>query len=183
MRAVARRQELKREAVDIPTLVRDMTDLLQRSLGPTVTIETRFPLALPAVWADANQLEMALLNLAVNARDAMPEGGTIIVSAHEEGNDDAAAVGGFVRICVSDTGEGMDEATLQRATEPFFTTKEPGKGTGLGLSMAHGLAQQSGGRFVLKSRKGEGSVAELWLPRARPATGIADEEEEVRIDT
>jgi PAS domain S-box-containing protein len=178
MLAFARRQELKREAVDLPTLVRDMTDLLQRSLGPTVTIETRFPLALPAVWADANQLEMALLNLAVNARDAMPEGGTIIVSAHEEGNDDAAAVGGFVRICVSDTGVGMDEATLQRATEPFFTTKEPGKGTGLGLSMVHGLAQQSGGRFVLKSRTGEGSTAELWLPVARPgaATDVSEEE-------
>jgi len=172
MLAFARRQELRQEAVDIPTLVRDMTDLLQRSIGSSVTIETRFPLALPAVWADANQLEMALLNLAVNARDAMPEGGLIIISAHEEMQEET---GGFVRVCVSDTGVGMDEATLQRATEPFFTTKEPGKGTGLGLSMVHGLAQQSGGRFVLKSKPGEGSVAELWLPMARPSIEPADE--------
>jgi PAS domain S-box-containing protein len=184
MLAFARRQELKQEAVDIPTLMRGMTDLLQRSLGSSVTIETRFPLVLPPVWADANQLEMALLNLAVNARDAMPDGGLIIISAHEEENDDPAALGGFVRICVSDTGVGMDEATLQRATEPFFTTKEPGKGTGLGLSMVHGLAQQSGGRFVLKSREGEGSTAELWLPVARPTVEIAaDDEQLTRIDT
>ena len=184
MLAFARRQELKQEAVDIPTLMRGMTDLLQRSLGSSVTIETRFPLVLPPVWADANQLEMALLNLAVNARDAMPDGGLIIISAHEEENDGAAALGGFVRICVSDTGVGMDEATLQRATEPFFTTKEPGKGTGLGLSMVHGLAQQSGGRFVLKSREGEGSTAELWLPVARPTVEIAaDDEQLTRIDT
>ncbi|MGN6570658.1 MAG: PAS domain S-box protein [Pseudolabrys sp.] len=182
MLAFARRQELKQEAVDIPNLVRGMTDLLQRSIGPTVTIETRFPLALPAVWADANQLEMALLNLAVNARDAMPEGGLIIISAHEEASHDAA--GGFVRVCVSDTGVGMDEATLQRAAEPFFTTKEPGKGTGLGLSMVHGLAQQSGGRFVLKSRKGEGSDAELWLPMAQPSIEPEAHDEPVaRIDT
>ena len=183
MLAFARRQELKQEAIDIPDLVRGMTDLLQRSIGPTVAIETRFPLALPAVWADANQLEMALLNLAVNARDAMPEGGLIIISAHEEGNDDTAAVSGFVRICVRDTGVGMDETTLNRATEPFFTTKEPGKGTGLGLSMVHGLAQQSGGRFVLKSKPGEGSVAELWLPVARPAIEAnADDEQISRFD-
>ena len=182
MLAFARRQELKHEAVDIPDLVRGMTDLLQRSIGSSVTIETRFPLALPAVWADGNQLEMALLNLAVNARDAMPDGGLIIISAHEEANEPGAP-GGFVRICVRDTGAGMDEATLRRATEPFFTTKEPGKGTGLGLSMVHGLAQQSGGRFVLNSKMGEGSTAELWLPMAPAMVEEADIEELELLET
>jgi PAS domain S-box-containing protein len=182
MLAFARRQELKQEAVDFPNLVRGMTELLQRSLGPSVKIETRFPLALPAIWADANQLEMALLNLAVNARDAMPKGGEIVISAHEEEADDPAAPG-FVRICVSDSGVGMDETTLQRAMEPFFTTKEPGKGTGLGLSMVHGLAQQSGGRFALKSSKGEGTTAELWLPIARAGVKADEYEPPPRIET
>ena len=118
--------------------------------------------------ADANQLEMALLNLAVNARDAMPDGGPITIAAREE--DVAArparglAPGDYVCLSVSDTGEGMDEATLARAAEPFFTTKGVGKGTGLGLSMVHGMAEQSGGRLVLKSKEGEGTTAELWLP-------------------
>jgi CheY-like chemotaxis protein len=120
--------------------------------------------------ADANQLELALVNLVVNARDAMPGGGTISIAAHEEsmsvGNGPGLAPGRYVCLCVADTGEGMDEATLARATEPFFTTKGIGKGTGLGLSMVHGLAEQSGGRLVLKSRKGEGTTAEIWLPVA-----------------
>jgi PAS domain S-box-containing protein len=181
MLAFARRQELKQEAINIPDLVRGMTELLQRSLGPLVTIETRFPLALSPVWADANQLEMALLNLVVNARDAMPEGGQIIISAHEE-ETQAGDAPRFVQVCVADTGAGMDEATLQRATEPFFTTKEPGKGTGLGLSMVHGLAQQSGGRFVLRSRVGEGTTAELWLPVVHTAIDLDGENETARAD-
>ncbi|HEY5278785.1 MAG TPA: PAS domain S-box protein [Pseudolabrys sp.] len=185
MLAFARRQELRQEAVDIPDLVRGMTELLQRSLGPSVSIETRFPLALPPVWADANQLEMALLNLAVNARDAMPEGGQIVISAHEDRTEGEEvppdANDGYVRICVSDTGVGMDQATLRRAMEPFFTTKEPGKGTGLGLSMVHGLAQQSGGRFVLNSREGEGSTAELWLRVAQPSAEF-EQAEQPRIE-
>ena len=176
MLAFARRQELKQEAVDIPDLVRGMTELLQRSLGSTVTLETRFPLALPPVLGDANQLELALLNLTVNARDAMPDGGEIVISAREQAvlaGESGLKPGRYLHVRVGDTGMGMDDTTLRRATEPFFTTKGPGKGTGLGLSMVHGLAEQFGGRFSLQSRKGEGTVAELWLPvaegRAQPA--------------
>jgi PAS domain S-box-containing protein len=173
MLAFARRQDLDLEPVDVPTLVRSMTDLLQRSLGPSIPIETRFPLLLGPVHADANQLEMALLNLVLNARDAMPDGGTIEIAAREE-NVAAGAAGGlkpgrYVCLSVTDTGEGMDKATLTRAMEPFFTTKGVGRGTGLGLSMVHGMTEQSGGRFILKSRKNEGTTAELWLPLAKAA--------------
>ncbi|MDB5406270.1 MAG: Histidine kinase, partial [Rhodospirillales bacterium] len=172
MLAFARRQDLKPEAIDVPALVRGMSDLLQRSLGPSVALETRFPLKLAAVEADANQLELALLNLAVNARDAMPEGGSIIVGAREEnvagGHAGDLKPGNYVCLSVTDSGKGMDAATLERATEPFFTTKGVGKGTGLGLAMVHGMAEQSGGRLSLKSRAGEGTTAELWLPLAKP---------------
>ena len=170
MLAFARRQDLKPEPVDVPALVQGMTDLLQTSLGPSIPIETRYPLTLPPVQADANQLELALLNLAVNGRDAMPSGGHLVISAREEaiasGPGAALKAGRYVCLSVTDTGEGMDEATLARATEPFFTTKGVGKGTGLGLPMVHGVAEQSGGRLVLKSRKGFGTTAELWLPVA-----------------
>lgn len=168
MLAFARRQELDPEPIDVPTLVRGMTDLLQRSLGPSIEIETRFPLALGLVQADANQLELALLNLAVNARDAMGEGGRIVVAAREEriagGESADLKPGRYICLSVRDSGEGMDEETLARAMEPFFTTKGVGKGTGLGLSMIHGMAAQLGGRLVLESQKGEGTTAELWLP-------------------
>ena len=142
---------------------------------------------LKPIRADANQVEMALLNLAVNARDAMPEGGQIILAARDvvvqTDEPDGLKAGRYVCVSVSDTGEGMDQATLSRAMEPFFTTKGPGKGTGLGLPMVHGLAQQSGGRFILKSRVGEGTTAELWLPvdeaasakeQSRPVSPEAD---------
>ncbi|HEY4135340.1 MAG TPA: PAS domain S-box protein [Alphaproteobacteria bacterium] len=177
MLAFARRQELDAKPVNLPNLVRGMTDLLQRSLGPEVMIETRFPLSLPSVQADFNQLEMALLNLAVNARDAMPQGGSIVVSAKEENlvAGQGLKPGRYVCLAVTDSGEGMDEETLQHATEPFFTTKGVGKGTGLGLPMIHGLAEQSGGRLVLKSRKGEGTTAELWLPVATTSAIAAGE--------
>jgi len=169
MLAFARTQDVKGEAIDLPALVRGMTELLQRSLGSAVTIETRFPLSIRRIFADANQLEMVLLNLAVNARDAMPAGGQIIVAAREETIDEDKFLkpGAYVCLTVRDSGTGMDEETLKRATEPFFTTKEPGKGTGLGLSMVHGIAEQSGGRLVLKSRPGEGTTAEVWIPVAR----------------
>jgi CheY-like chemotaxis protein len=157
--------------------VRGMTELLERSIGPTIMIETRFPLGLSRVTADSNQLEMALLNLIVNARDAMASGGAIVVSARPasvaRGQINDLEPGNYVCLSVVDTGEGMDEVTLARAMDPFFTTKEPGKGTGLGLPMVHGLAQQSGGRLVLKSRKGEGTTAELWLPIAKKRTTVA----------
>jgi len=170
MLAFARRQELKKEAVDIPDLIRGMTELLQRSLGPSILIETHFPLVSKAVLADANQLEMILLNLAVNARDAMPDGGRVVIATREEvlraSGGSRLKPGSYICLTVSDTGMGMDEATLRRAMEPFFTTKGLGKGTGLGLSMVHGVAEQSGGWFTLRSRQGEGTIAELWLPVA-----------------
>jgi CheY-like chemotaxis protein/two-component sensor histidine kinase len=178
MLAFARVQELKKETIAIPDLVRGMTDLLQRSLGPTVRIETRFPLILAPIEADANQLEMVLLNLMVNARDAMPDGGEIVVATREEtvavGDGIGLKPGPYICLSVSDTGEGMDEDTLRRAVEPFFTTKGPGKGTGLGLSMVHGFAEQSGGRFILNSRKDKGTTAELWLPVAATPTPKID---------
>ena len=166
MLAFARRQELKVSAVDIPALVVGMTELLSRSLDSKVELELRFPLKLPSVLADSNQLELALINLVVNARDAMPSGGSIIIGAKEAQISDAPAAGRYVCLWVTDSGEGMDAETLARATEPFFTTKGVGKGTGLGLPMVHGVAQQSGGRLVLKSEKGRGTTAEIWLPCA-----------------
>jgi CheY-like chemotaxis protein len=145
-----------------------MTDLLQRSIGPPFNLETRFPLSVKPVEADANQLELALLNLALNARDAMPDGGDIILAAREQSvaadRIPGLEAGDYVRVSVTDTGEGMDEETLRRAEEPFFTTKGVGKGTGLGLSMVHGFAEQSGGRLILHSQKAKGTTAELWLP-------------------
>ena len=158
MLAFARRQELKWKPSDIPELVRGMTELLQRSLGPSVGIETRFPLVSKPVLGDANQLEMILLNLTVNARDAMPNGGQIVIATRDEviREQDGARLkpGSYVCLTVSDNGEGMDEATLRRAAEPFFTTKGPGKGTGLGLSMVNGIAEQSGGWFESAKSKG-----------------------------
>ncbi len=168
MLAFARRQELNPERVDVLALVRGMSELLQRTLGPAHPIGLQFPLSLPPVLADANQLEMALLNLAVNARDAMPGGGAISVEASEvvvrDQESDGLAPGRYVKLAVIDTGAGMDAATLARATEPFFTTKGIGKGTGLGLSMIHGLAEQMKGGLVLRSVVGSGTTAELWLP-------------------
>ena len=170
MLAFARRQELTPEAIDVAALVHGLTDLLRRTLGPSVSIETRFPAGLDAVQVDPHQLELALLNLAMNARDAMPDGGPIVIAAFAEtleaGHGSGLPPGRYVCISVTDTGEGMDEQTLARATEPFFTTKGVGKGTGLGLSMVHGLAEQSGGRLHLKSAKGTGTTADLWLPIA-----------------
>ncbi|MES1152621.1 MAG: ATP-binding protein, partial [Dongia sp.] len=168
MLAFARRQELSTSSADIATLLHGMEELLDRSLGPQ--IELAFDLAddLPPVKVDANQIELAILNLAINARDAMPDGGTIRIQVDrarapaESGLPD----GEYLRLQLSDTGSGMDEATLQRAIEPFFSTKQLGKGTGLGLSMVHGLAVQLGGRLELKSTVGKGTTAILWLPIA-----------------
>jgi PAS domain S-box-containing protein len=172
MLAFARRQELDLRPVDLVQLTRGMRDLLQRSLGPQIAIETRFPLVLDNVMADPHQLETALLNLAVNARDAMPAGGVITIAARNEVTvgDVRLRPGRYVRLSLRDTGEGMDAETLARATEPFFTTKGTGKGTGLGLSMIHGMVEQLGGQLALYSKPGEGTTAELWLPAAkRPA--------------
>ncbi|RON80607.1 PAS domain-containing sensor histidine kinase [Pseudomonas fluorescens] len=175
MLAFARRQELKTESVDIAQLVQGITGLLRSSLGPGIRIETRFPDDLELVLADTNQLELTLLNLVTNARDAMPDGGTVSISAEPqvvlELGQTELPVGRYVCLSVVDNGEGMDEHTLASARDPFFTTKGLGKGTGLGLSMVHGFMEQLGGRFVLKSEKAQGTTAELWIPVA--VAGVA----------
>ena len=177
MLAFARRQELNPVVLDVANLVRGMTDLLHSSLGATAQIRMDFASGLSKILADPNQLELAILNLAVNARDAMPKGGSIVITAREEKVAGAADLmdGRYVCLSVTDDGIGMDEATRRRALEPFFTTKGVGKGTGLGLSMVHGMIQQSGGKFVLKSSKGEGTTAELWLPVAADADHVLNE--------
>jgi len=167
MLAFARRQDLKPETVDVSKLVGGMEEMLRRTLGPTIQISTEFQNNLPAIRVDPNQLELALLNLALNARDAMPLGGGLAISARcvpSQGGPHDLAVGKYICVAVQDTGTGMDDTTLQRAAEPFFTTKGPGKGTGLGLPMVHGLAAQSGGAMRIRSRPGEGTTVELWLP-------------------
>jgi CheY-like chemotaxis protein/anti-sigma regulatory factor (Ser/Thr protein kinase) len=152
--------------------VRDLDSLLQRTLGPSIAITTHLQDVRPAL-ADANQVELAVLNLAVNARDAMPSGGSITIDVGEEtvaGDREDLKTGDYVRLSVIDSGEGMDEETLARAAEPFFTTKGVGRGTGLGLSTVHGLMDQLGGCLRLRSRKGEGTTAEMWLPVAEGAS-------------
>jgi signal transduction histidine kinase len=168
MLAFARRQELRPEAVHIDKLVDSMIEMLRRSLGPTIQIAMDFETGLAPVLVDPNQLELALLNLAVNARDAMPFGGELRISGRCErvvaGEVTGLTPGEYVCIGVTDTGSGMDEATLRRATEPFFTTKGPGRGTGLGLSMVDGLVAQSGGVMRIDSCPTIGTNVEFWLP-------------------
>jgi CheY-like chemotaxis protein/two-component sensor histidine kinase len=178
MLAFARRQKLTSEPVELVALVQGISGLLQSSLGPSIHIQAQFAEALSPVLADVNQLELAILNLATNARDAMPQGGRILIQAQERLGEEVGAPdrplapGRYVCLAITDEGEGMDEATLALAVDPFFTTKGVGKGTGLGLSMVHGLAEQLGGRLLLKSEKGVGTTAELWLPVAGDA--VAD---------
>ena len=166
--AFARRQPLQPTAVDLGQLVDSMADLIESTVGPTITLEVEVAETLPPARADANQLEMALLNLAVNARDAMPSGGTLSVKVHRcevdgQQTTDVPA-GDYICLSVGDTGMGMDEETRLRAIEPFFSTKGVGKGTGLGLSMVHGLAAQLGGGLTISSALGHGTAITLWLP-------------------
>ncbi|TCL68361.1 PAS domain-containing sensor histidine kinase [Rhizobium sp. BK251] len=178
--AFSRRQTLQMDAIEVPALIAGMTDLLQRSLGATAFLETRFPPDLPSVMTDYNQLETAILNLVVNARDAMLSGGLISITAYEEtvspGQAAVLRPGRYVCISVKDEGEGMDAETLAQAAAPFFTTKGVGKGTGLGLSMVQGLVEQSGGGLVLRSGKGKGTTVELWLPVATDGAKLASAE-------
>lgn len=184
MLAFARRQELKPATVQLSSLVEGMEDMLRRSLGPTISIEATLDASLPPVLVDSNQFELALLNLALNARDAMPEGGRLTIVAHwDEG---AAPIPGlpngeYVCILVADSGLGMDEQTLKRAAEPFFTTKGVGKGTGLGLPMVHGLVAQSGGAMQIASQVGVGTSIRLWLPVDQ--TGVAAEYHPLEMET
>jgi nitrogen-specific signal transduction histidine kinase len=166
MLAFARKQELRLEPVDLASVVRGMMNFLQRSIGPGSRIQTRFRSDLPRIKTDVAQLENALLNLVLNARDAMPRGGTITITAERRGGEKAGGEADFVCLVVTDTGEGMTAETVARAAEPFFTTKGVGKGTGLGLSMVHGLVAQGGGHLNIKSKPGEGTVVELCLPIA-----------------
>lgn len=167
MLTFARKQELHKTPIDLPQLIAGMKELLLSSLGPTIQLQVELPARLAQVKTDPNQLETALLNLAANARDAMSGVGRIRIAAEEltlPEEQNGLPAGRYVRLDLSDNGTGMDEATLKRAAEPFFTTKGVGKGTGLGLSMVHGLAEQSGGRLVLRSSPGAGTTAEIWLP-------------------
>jgi signal transduction histidine kinase len=168
MLAFARRQELKPTTVNVPKLVESMVEMLSRSLGPTIEIVTDFENDALVTRVDPNQLELALLNLALNARDAMQGGGKLTISARRDrvrkGEIPGLEAGDYICIAEHDTGDGMEEATLKRATEPFFTTKGAGRGTGLGLSMVDGLVAQSGGAMRISSEVGAGTTVELWIP-------------------
>jgi PAS domain S-box-containing protein len=168
--AFSKKQILDPRSVDVGQLVHGMHDLISRSLGPGIEFEIDVAADIPPARVDPRQLELAILNLAVNARDAMPSGGHLRASVSEQtvgpDNDAKLRRGRYVCVSIADNGSGMDEETLERAIEPFYSTKEPGRGTGLGLSMVHGLAGQSGGRLVLKSKPGAGTSAEIWLPEA-----------------
>ena len=202
--AFSRRQPLQPIAVDLGQLVRNMADLVSSTSGPQIRVAVDVADGLPSAKADPNQLEMALLNLSVNARDAMPDGGTLRISVTARTLGASAAgpkAGRYICLSVADTGVGMDEATLARAVEPFFSTKGFSKGTGLGLSMVHGLALQLGGALTIKSKVGLGTNVELWLPqtdergeasagapeaepmRGRGAALLVDDEAGVRLST
>jgi PAS domain S-box-containing protein len=176
--AFARRQPLQPVSVDLAKLITGMGDLVASTTGPQIKVTVEARDDLPPAKADPNQLEMAILNLAVNARDAMPDGGTLRISASAEsvrpGHRAQLRTGHYIRLSVADTGAGMDEATLARAIEPFFSTKGIGKGTGLGLSMVHGLASQLGGALTIQSQPGRGTDIELWLPQSSVAPEVPD---------
>ena len=174
--AFARRQVLEPRAVDTPALVHGMRDFILQSLGPQISLDIRKDGDLSPARVDPNQFEHAILNLVVNARDAMPDGGTLTIKFDEKvvGPDHSGQFrhGSYVRVMVCDTGTGMDAETLAHAVEPFYTLKGIGKGTGLGLSMVHGFAAQSGGGLVLTSAPGQGTCAEIWLPVASEQSGL-----------
>ena len=166
--AFSRRQPLKPQAVDVGALVRGISELIGSTTGPQIRVVVEVADDLPSAIADPNQLEMAILNLSVNARDAMPDGGTLRIAADtgvvKSRKDPDLSPGHYIRISVADTGTGMDSETLAHAIEPFFSTKGIGKGTGLGLSMVHGLAAQLKGGLRISSHVGVGTNVELWLP-------------------
>lgn len=173
--AFSRTQKLATAPTDINALIEDMADLFLQSLGTNINVETALAAELPTAMADANQLELALLNLALNARDAMPEGGTLTIAT---GFDDSVA--GSILITVSDTGTGMPPDILARAFDPFFTTKPPGKGTGLGLAQVYGIVRQLGGEISVQTEVGKGTTFRISLMstdracEAHPATNGPD---------
>lgn len=173
MLAFGRRQYLNIQPVALRALLDGMAELIARTIGPAIEVRIDAPADLWPARADPNQVELVVLNLVVNARDAMPEGGRIVIAAAAETVPDTHPAGlepgDYVRLSVSDTGEGMDPATMARAFEPFFTTKPVGRGSGLGLSMVQGVVAQSGGAVVLHSAPGAGTAVTVWLPRAPEA--------------
>jgi signal transduction histidine kinase/CheY-like chemotaxis protein len=168
--AFARKQRLDPRSLDLRGLVTGLEELLRRTLGPEIRLLISADPMLASAHVDANQVELAILNLTINARDAMPEGGTMCIaieSRHADGQSPPELTSGdYIVLAISDDGTGMDEATLAQVFEPFFTTKEIGSGSGLGLSMVQGFASQSGGTVRIRSKPGEGTTVELWLPQA-----------------
>ncbi|MDR2307888.1 MAG: response regulator [Paucimonas sp.] len=179
----ARRQTLKPRLVSLALLVDEMHELIARSLSPTIALEVHIDPALPRVMVDPNQLQLALLNLVVNARDAMPENGRLSISAGRDGEGPQRPVGlapgALLWLRVADSGCGMSDEVLEHCVEPFYSTKGVGTGAGLGLSMVQGLALQSGGGFVIGSRLGVGTEATLWLPEGDAGATLADAPREV----
>ena len=180
--AFARRQQLQPDSVDPAALAASVNDLLAHTLGGLVTLEWEIEEGVSRAWADSTQLELALMNLIINARDAMPEGGRIAVTARNSGPGGGRlglAPGDYVVFAVADTGSGIAPELLEQVTEPFFTTKAVGEGTGLGLSMVYGFAQQSGGAIDIDSTLGEGTRVEIWLPAAAPGELVEPKADEV----
>jgi signal transduction histidine kinase/CheY-like chemotaxis protein len=178
--AFARKQPLKPVAVDLNRLISSMSEMLRRTLGEFVSIETVLGGGLWQALADANQVENALINLALNARDAMPNGGCLTIETANAYLDDAyvarfgdLAAGQYVILSVTDTGTGIPPAVLERVFEPFFTTKQAGSGSGLGLAMVHGFVKQSGGHIQIYSEMGHGTTVKIYLPRLLSASAVA----------
>jgi PAS domain S-box-containing protein len=180
--AFSRRQPLEPKSVSPNSLITGMSDMLRRSLPESIAIETVLAAGVWPIFVDANQLENSLLNLAVNARDAMPDGGKLTIEAANVYLDEAyartadLAPGQYVGICVSDSGTGMPEEVMSKAFDPFFTTKEVGQGTGLGLSQVYGFVKQSGGNVRIYSELGAGTTIKIYLPRLRAPNDSAEEE-------
>jgi PAS domain S-box-containing protein len=176
MLAFARRQQLKPACIEVQSLAKAVTDLLEPMLGGMVTLEWKFQRDPWCAFADQSQLELALINLIINARDSLRTGGTIVISVENRSIADAGELepGEYLVIAVIDSGCGIAPDHIEKVMEPFFTTKDVGKGTGLGLSMVYGFAKQSKGAFRLQSELGKGTRAEIWLPRATDTLSAAD---------
>src|SRR6202012_4791316 len=187
--AFARRQALDPRSVDLGRVIRDITDMLRRTLGEQIEVESVIAGGLWNTLVDPNQVENAILNLAINARDAMPNGGKLTLEAANAYLDDAYAAGHtevtpgqYVMLPVSDTGSGLSPDVMSRVFEPFFTTKPEGKGTGLGLAQAYGFVKQSGGHIKIYSEIGEGTTVKLSLPRPRRPQDVLESHSSLPVE-